>query len=601
MAKKKEELSYLQMPLPQSGKAYRTTKRSWHGFNLKETVDTGELSFENNISTYAAPYLTPAPKPNKIYSDDNISSNDTIYPIGLYGFDDFLLYLYRINSTIYVDYIRNGVTYTGTITKNAKNDYPRCIVQFNVYDVTTDTLTGEFKKRLLIFPDKVAMDFDIAREFKGISANSEPPQDADTNYIYGNTKGGKVWEYNGSIWEDISDSKEQFKVDFMEKAILDDGETFLNVVEIDEFRNEESPYTPIEEVNKTHYQRNTFNSMIYKWNGNDWHSVTINSMPNIKYATVHLSRLFGVDDGRIYASGFNDYANWNLDTVDEYNESNAWCSPTQSNSKADGNFTGITTFQNHVICFKRDFMHEIYNTKNPFRVQDIYAEGAVDNRTIQDVDGKLIFVSSDNVKVYTGGNPRIISYKLGLSSYDGAVSGTDGRNYYLYIDKKIFVFDTLVGEWSVRQTLPESDGNTAKIRDIISFAHNKNGMYCLSSFGSVFKLDTNDYTHDWAFETDLMTNNTVDIKHIRKIGMLADIKEGASFKVYCLYDDEKFNESSHLVYDSKGRYGKTGQAAIRIKPKMTAHYGIKLHVEGTGYVKLHELELISEPGGDLYL
>ena len=597
---KDRTLAYMQMPLPVAGKAYKTVKREWQGLNLREKTDTGDLSFEKNISTLSAPHLTPAPKPARVYGDENIASG-SIYPIGLFGFDDFLLYIYRTGSSIYADYIKGGVTYTGKIPGSAssgeESDYQRCVVQFNVYDVSTDVLTGTYKKRLLVFPDKVAADFDISREFTGQTAASAPPQDADTAYLYGNKNGGKVWKYNGSAWGDVSDSKEQFDFDFMQSAVLDNG-TVVKTGIIDEFTNAESPYTPDENADKAHYQRNTYNSMIYRWHGDRWHSATLNTMPGIKYATVHLSRLFGVDDGRIYASGFNDYTNWNLDTADEYNESNAWCSPTQSNSKADGNFTGITTFGNHVVCFKKDFMHEIYNTKNPFRVQDIYAEGAVDNRTIQDVDGKLIFVSSDDVKVYTGGNPRIISYKLGLPSYDGAVSGTDGRNYFLYLNKKIYVYDCLVGEWSVRQHPPESDGSTEEIRDIISFAYNKNGMYCLTAFGGIFKLDTEDFDHDWGFETDLMTRGTVDIKHVKKIQILTEIGTGARFKVYFLYDDETFNANSHLVYDSNG---KTGQTAVRVKPRNTAHYGIKLHFEGQGYVKFNSLELIMEQGGEKYV
>ena len=197
-----------------------------------------------------------------------------------------------------------------------------------------------------------------------------------------------------------------------------------------------------------------------------------------------MSRLFGVDDNRIYASGFNNYANWNLDTIDGYNESNAWTSPAQSNTKSDGAFTGITTFQDHVICFKKDFMHEIYNNKNPFRMQDIYAEGTIDNRTIQDVDGNLIFVSADNVKMYTGSNPRIIGDNLNMTDFTYAVSGTDNRNYYLYCEdgkyttisginipnKYLYVFDTVVGQWSERQVAFR----------VLNFAHNKNGMFMLA-------------------------------------------------------------------------------------------------------------------------
>jgi hypothetical protein len=320
---------------------------------------------------------------------------------------------------------------------------------------------------------------------------------------------------------------------------------------------------------------------------------SLGDVPTLKYATVHLSRVFGVDDDRVYASGFNDYANWNLDTADEYNESNAWCSPAQANVKADSNFTGITTYQNHVVCFKRNFMHEIYNTKNPFRIQDIYAEGTIDNRTIQDVDGRLIFVSDDNVKIYTGSNPRIISHSLNIPKYDTAVSGQDGRNYYLYVtsgeEKHFFVYDTMFDEWSERYY---------GLGDIKGFAINSKGTYMFTN-RSIHRLNTSDFSgQDWAFETDLITNNTVDIKHIKKLQMLGDFTN-CNLDVYILYDDEVFDEaSSHKVFS---RSNLIGRKAIRVKPRNTAHYGFKLHIEGLGYAKLYELELFTQQGGDLYV
>ena len=391
-------------------------------------------------------------------------------------------------------------------------------------------------------------------------------------------------------------------------------------------------YPPPDTASHNCYYRNSYNNDIYRWceyetvkreekwglNINDdgtyeiygfkienenyisdggttygWKVSIPPTMPNLKYATVHLSRVFGVDDDRVYASGYNDYTNWNLDTVDEYNEANSWCSPSQANTKAGGKFTGITTFQGHVVCFKRDFMHEIYNTKNPFRLQDIYAEGAIDHRTIQDVDGKLIFVSEDDVKVYTGSNPRIIGYNLNMKNYTYAVSGTDNRNYYLYCEDDkgkmyLYVYDTVTELWS-EQSID---------RSVLCFAHNKNGMYMLCVDGKVYKMDTEDYDHKWSFETDLVTNKTVNIKHIKKLQMLAELNSNANIKVYILYDDEKFNENtSHLVYSSN----KYGRLPIRVKPRKTANYGFKLHIEGYGYVKLYELEIFVEQGGDMYV
>ena len=339
-----------------------------------------------------------------------------------------------------------------------------------------------------------------------------------------------------------------------------------------------------------------------------WKVAVPPTVPTLNHVTVHLSRVFGVDDDRVYASGFNDYSNWNLDTAGEYNESNSWCSPSQSNAKAGGKFTGITTYQGHVICFKKDFMHEIYNTCNPFRLQDVFAEGTIDNRTIQDVDGKLIFVSEDDVKIYTGSNPRVIGYNLNMPQYTYAVSGTDNQNYYLYCEDNagngyLYVYDTYVEVWT----------ELAIDQRVLNFAHNKNGMYMLCENGYVYQLDTGDYSNqEWFFETDLITNKTADIKHIKKLQMLVDMPEylgeaenKAEMKVYILYDDEVFDElgedaKKRLVYDTttNKRYGKY---PIRVKPRKTANFGFRLRFEGVGYVKLHELEIFIEPGGDMYV
>ncbi len=549
MAKKNEnKLSYLQMPLPESRKYYKMIKRTWNGLNYRQTIDTGSLSMEHNISSLEAPYLVPSQKRTNI-------TGSYARPISMFGFDDFLLVIYRNNISICIDYILYDSTeqkytkYTGTLQENGAtedDEYPRCVVQFNVYDTPTNPADGQYVKKLLIFPDKKSMDFEISQDNFPVS---------DMTVL--------VREYSNSVQED-------------------DG-----------------TYPPPESASHNYYYKNTFNQHVYKWvddtsdsSKSGWKVSVPPTMPNIKYAAVHLSRLFGVDDDRVYASGFNNYANWNLDTVDEYNESNAWCSPAQSNTKAGGKFTGIANFQGHIVCFKRDFMHEIYNTKNPFRIQDVYAEGAVDNRTVQDVDGRLVFVSDDNVKIYTGSNPRIISYYLNMTEYKNAVSGTDGRCYYLYCEdensnKHLFVYDTISECWAEQYIENQ----------VLSFAHNKNGMYMLCDNGYVYKMNTGNYQHLWSFETDLITNETVDIKHIKKIQMFAEIAAESDIKVYMLYDDEKFNKNtSHLVYQSIGQ----GQKAIRAKPRKTASYGIKLHVEGYGYVRLYELELLIENGGDLY-
>ena len=436
MAKNKKEdtLQYLQMPLPSGGRYSKMTKVAFGGLNKRYTLDSGELTMESNISTNEYPYLTPSEQKKRVLDE---YSN----PISMFAFDDFLIVIYRKSEAIRIDYITVDNVYTSVLKESGAteaDDVPRSIVQFNKYEESEDIVNGEYVKKLLIFPDKKSMDFEVT----------------------------------GDGFE-ISDMSVDIKTYTNDGVKLDDGSI---------------SYLPPDTASHNHYYKNIsaeaakskdtmYGKAIYKWvddetdsDNSGWKISVPPTFPDIKYATVHLSRLFGVSDDCVYASGFNDYTNWSLDSIDEYNESNSWFSQTQSNTKAGGDFTGITTFDSHVVCFKRDFMHEIYNTKNPFRLQDIYAEGCIDNRTIQNVDGKLIFVSEDNVKIYTGSNPRIIGYNLNMSQYTYAVSGTDNRNYYLYCEdaynnKYLYVYDTFTEMWS-----EQSIDNR-----VLSFAHNKIG------------------------------------------------------------------------------------------------------------------------------
>ena len=612
MAKKKNEntLSYLQMPLPSGKKYSKMTKVSFGGLNKRYTLDSGYLSMENNISTNDYPYLTPSPQHiQAIRGRYNV-------PIGLYAFDDFVIVIYRDTdeNKIKMAYIRDGNIYYGVLKDDADeygaDDVPRSIVQFNVYDTPTDPITGKFVKKLLIFPDAKSMDFEITKDNFEIDNmkvdfktyyNDKPEVDASGAIIYPppDTASHNCYYQNTYSCLDTNYGTDVYKWCEYDTVKREDEWGLEKDDNGDLATDEDGNYI------KYGFVKDETENYIKDGTTYGWKVTVLPAMPNLKYATVHLSRVFGVDDDRVYASGYNDYTNWNLDTVDEYNEANSWCSPSQANTKAGGTFTGITTFQGHVICFKRDFMHEIYNTKNPFRLQDIYAEGTIDHRTIQDVDGKLIFVSEDDVKVYTGSNPRIIGYNLNMTQYKYAVSGTDNRNYYLYCEDAqgntyLYVYDTYTELWS-EQSIESK---------VLSFAHNKNGMYMLCADGYIYQLDTGDYQHEWSFETELITSQTVNIKHVKKLQMLVDIPEeihgsynSANMRVYILYDDESFDDMSatkkakRLVYTSK-RYGRQ---PIRVKPRKTANYGFKLHIEGEGYIKLYELEIFIEAGGEMYV
>ena len=168
----------------------------------------------------------------------------------------------------------------------------------------------------------------------------------------------------------------------------------------------------------------------------------------------------------------------------------------------------------------------------------------------------------------------------------------------------MFVYDTFIEQWSEQSINFE----------VLGFVHNKNGMYMLTSEGIIYKLDTGKYNLDWWFETDLSTSltsssrssyPTVDIKHLSKFQMLAYISKGANMKVYALYDGEDYGEEwtdnkAHLLWESGTDSKKDRTLPIRLMPRMTAGYSLKLHFEGHGYVRLYGMELRTTAGGELY-
>ena len=366
-------------------------------------------------------------------------------------------------------------------------------------------------------------------------------------------------------------------------------------------------YTPPQNANKKHYYKNEYTSMVYAYIDGKWVETYPPSFPNLEFATVHLSRLFGVAGDKIYVSGYNDYANWLLDTVTDSNESNAWVSTSQSNTDSDGNFTGITTFQGHVVCFKNDFQQEVYNNQNPFKLVDIGTVGAVSNSSIQNVNNNLYFVSENDVWIYTGSVPKSIGKPLNITrKIKDVVSGCTERYYHIFLtfdynnnesSYAYYVYDTYTGYWTERKA----------DKDILMFAKNDVGLYYITNDGYIYLAESAIEYSDFEFETDISTAlygtsggsqySSIDIKHINRINVQCEIADGASFKMYLLVDDEEFNpQTSMCVYNSGGRHG---NVPVRVKVRRSANYNYRLHFVGKGNVIFKSLELQISQGGEL--
>ena len=318
--------------------------------------------------------------------------------------------------------------------------------------------------------------------------------------------------------------------------------------------------------------------------------------PTIKYATVYGSRVFGVDDNRVYASYHNDYARWDLDTADDFSEANAWVSMSQSNVKADGKFSAIATYDNHVVLFKRDFMQLVYHDNNPFRIVDVGSYGCDNPYAVTECEGILYFASPDCVYRFTGGQPQKISKDLGIKDFAGAVLGSYKDTMYMYVQDSLYSYKN--GVWS---SLGSVHG------DIRQFATLDYGVAALTENGTIVFVDWEEgvfgsgnpeYPTEWWFETDFMALGKLDVRRIKKVSVLCDVAPGASVEVYLLKDGETFHpKTSLLVGETDG----TGQVLLRVLVNQTSAYMHRLRIVGHGYAKIYAAEIKLSWGGDVYV
>lgn len=506
--KKNNTVPYGAMSIPSVESRYSILRWGWNGLNRTDVIDSGNITACSGVMV-KPPYVDVCAelKEYKVYTD----------PLGIFGFDDFLLVTYKEGDVVKLARLGKYATHTATLSLS--EDAPRSIVQFNVAVNTENIVEAEYVRKLLIFPDKQSVNFD--------------PDD----------EGGFT----------LSDLEgKQTETD-------EDGKTTTYTI----------------------------------------------AFPGIKYATVYGSRLFGVDDEKVYASAFNNYANWDLDTADDTSEANAWVSMTQSNVKADGYFTGIYTYDNHVVLFKKDFTQLVYNNKNPFRVVDLTAYGADNPYAIAEAGGILYFASSDNVYAFTGGTPKAIGDELGIANYSGVTLGSFKDKLYMCVGTELYLYRD--GVWSARE-LGENG-------HIVQFAANDNGLYGLQkALGKIVVIDSDAHETavtggggdsdgltygSWWFETDLMCAGKLDVRRVKKLSVLCELADDSELAVYLVKDGKKVGEED-LILTANGSGGNGGRRLLRGMVRGFGGYAHKLRFVGKGKARIYAAELLVSWGGDVY-
>lgn len=358
-------------------------------------------------------------------------------------------------------------------------------------------------------------------------------------------------------------------------------------------------------------------------NGSSWDveayafNTPLNPLPVTDLAAVYNSRVFGGNENSVFASDYNSYAAYNLDTADDVSPAHAWWSMTNGNTEADGSITAMCSYDNHVVLFKKDFMQLVYNNKNPFRIVDVGNFGCVSNKAWAIVNGVLYFASQEKIYAYTGGTPKVISEPLAVDDFSRAALGAYQDKLYVAVGSDIYTF--CKGAWS--HIIHSSSENIFRIRQ---FATLDFGLVALAEYAkpipipNEFKLllidwDTDfleqkpnpanwkpDYSGEWWFETDLMALGKLDIRRVKKFSMLCEGEENANVKVYLMKDGDEFDaEKTQKVGEIT--LSDDGYHLMRILTRQFSSTMHKLRFTGTGYVKIHAAELKIAWGGDVYV
>lgn len=328
-----------------------------------------------------------------------------------------------------------------------------------------------------------------------------------------------------------------------------------------------------------------------------------NAIPHLKQITVLNGRVFGVLDGKIYASEWNNYANFFPQSADELDEDTSalpWISTTQSDVDASGEFTGITVYGGQVIGFKRNFMHMIYNNKNPFRIVDIAKVGAISQAAICEVNQALFFVAEDGVYAFTGGTPARISDKLNIpvGEWEGAVLGGDDRTLYCYLSAQskdnvtvTYTYDTVSGAWgSITESFADNDR--------VIMTATVNGK-CLYARGKKIHQYGGTPNGSFEFETDITFGGSLVEKKIKRLRLQVvhpTHNEGDYIGVSVLKSDGSWTGADKEFYPDENC-----STVLSMLTRMTCDFGQKIRVEGAGDWEIRYLQIDYESGGEKYV
>lgn len=319
------------------------------------------------------------------------------------------------------------------------------------------------------------------------------------------------------------------------------------------------------------------------------------SVPDMDYVCVHNNRIWGVKGNFIYASA----SGWAMGAASEA-EIQGWVPVYDAQGypndlgacwfevASEGSFSGISSWDDKIVALKKHCHHEITGTyPSNFALSTVSKCGTAAHSSIQEVDGRLIFVSDSGVLTYGGSFENNISRNLNEDFGTAEIysAGSDGIRYYLSgkfngIDK-LYVYDTFVGVWTEEDPL-----------SVVQFAKGDGCLLALCFDGSILRMRSAESEEDisWSFSfsdyADSIFNESKVTKMILKIKGEAD----ASLKVEMSVESKPFETLKECTFD--GGFMQTIKCDMK---RGTEHIFL---ISGKGKVDIYGYQFVAQSGGE---
>ncbi|MBQ8391196.1 MAG: hypothetical protein IJX50_01455 [Clostridia bacterium] len=293
-------------------------------------------------------------------------------------------------------------------------------------------------------------------------------------------------------------------------------------------------------------------------------------IPDFSCVCSYENRLWGCEGNTIYASALGDMTNFfvykNLST-DSFS--------VMSNSAGD--FTACVPFGNCCLFFKENGCFKLYgNRPSNFQLTESYGGGvlATDSKSIVSTGGRIIYKGSGGIYTFYGGVPQCISQKLTGITMDNAVSGSDGKRFYISADteegREEFVWDMERNLWS-----------KSGVRDIIGYSSYGGNLYRLHPHGVEKLLEETDDEAQWSITLCPFDEDYYKTKNYTRLYISVHLFENAYINTQVSCDNGPWQDV-HTCYADEKKY-------LNIPCVIKSCHSVKLRLSGKGKCLLESI------------